>query len=150
MPADNTVCERSEETSVITAHDVELRVGVRVLLERASFRIAPGDRIARVPKSSGRIAARYRLLHGPAKGLSFGAGVTAFSARELTLPNSIAVPGYAVIDAQASYDIGRFSLGISVVNLGGRRAWDPHSYMGYPVVAPNQPRSAYATLKVRM
>lgn len=90
------------------------------------------------------------MLDGPAKGLSFGAGITAFTARELTLPNSIAVPGYAVIDAQAAYDVGRFSLGLSVVNLGGRRAWDPHSYMGYPVVSPNQPRSAFVTLKAHM
>ena len=112
--------------------------------------VAPGDRLARVPRNSGRVAARYRLLDGPAKGLSFGAGITAFTARELTLPNSIAVPGYAVIDAQAAYDVGRFSLGLSVVNLGGRRAWDPHSYMGYPVVSPNQPRSAFVTLKARM
>lgn len=42
------------------------------------------------------------------------------------------------------------ALGVSVVNLGGQRAWDPYSYMGYPVVGPNQPRSAYVTLKVRI
>lgn len=112
--------------------------------------VAPGDRLARVPESSGRIAARYRILHGAAKGLAFGAGITAVTSRQLTLPNSIAVPGYAVIDAQGSYDIGRFTLGVSVVNLGGRRAWDPYSYMGYPVVGPNQPRSAYVTLKARI
>lgn len=110
--------------------------------------VAPGDSLARVPANSGRIAARYRLLRGPAKGLSFGMGITAFSSRELTLPNTIAVPGYAAIDAQAAYDIGRFTLGLSLVNLTGRRAWEPYSYMGYPVVAPNQPRSAYVTLKV--
>ena len=91
---------------------------------------------------------RDKLLQGAAKGLSFGMGITAFSSRELTLPNTIAVPGYGVIDAQAAYEMGRFTLGLSVVNLTGRRAWDPYSYMGYPVVAPNQPRSAYVTLKV--
>ncbi|MGJ0239536.1 TonB-dependent siderophore receptor [Novosphingobium fluoreni] len=112
--------------------------------------VAPGDRLIRVPKSSGRVAARYRVLHGPAKGLAVGAGITAFTSRELTLPNTIAVPGYAAIDAQASYDIGRFTLGASVVNLGNRHAFDPYSYLGYPVVAPNQPRSAYVTLKVRI
>lgn len=112
--------------------------------------IAPGDRIARVPKSSGRVAARYRVIDGSAKGLSVGVGMTAFTARELTLPNGIAVPGYVVIDAQASYDIDRFTLGVSVVNLGGRRAWDPHSYMGYPVVSPNQPRSAFVTLRAKL
>lgn len=112
--------------------------------------VAPGDRLVRVPKSSGRVAARYRVLHGAAKGLAVGAGVTAFTSRELTLPNTIAVPGYAAIDAQASYDIGRFTLGASVVNLGNRHAFDPYSYLGYPVVAPNQPRSGYVTLKVRI
>lgn len=109
---------------------------------------SPGDRVARVPDNSGRIAARYRLQNGPAKGLSFGAGMTAVSARDLTLPNTIAVPGYAVFDAQASYDLGKVTLGLSLVNLTGRKAWDPYSYMGYAVVAPNQPRSAYVTLKM--
>ncbi|WP_294277109.1 hypothetical protein [uncultured Sphingomonas sp.] len=37
-----------------------------------------------------------------------------------------------------------------IVNLGNRHAFDPYSYLGYPVVAPNQPRSAYVTLKVRI
>ncbi|AOS02968.1 TonB-dependent receptor domain-containing protein [Xanthomonas oryzae] len=109
---------------------------------------SPGDRVARVPDNSGRIAARYRILSGPAQGLGVGAGVTAVSPRELTLPNTIALPGYAVFDAQASYDVGRFTMGLSLVNLTGRKAWDPSSYMGYPVVAPNQPGSTYVTLKM--
>lgn len=112
--------------------------------------VSPGDQIARVPKSSGRVAARYRFLHGWAKGLSFGAGVTAYTSRALTLPNTISVPGYAVVDAQADYTFDRYTLGISIVNLGKRKAWDPYSYMGNPVVAPIQPLSAYATLKVRL
>lgn len=112
--------------------------------------IAAGDRLARVPESSGRITARYRVLDGAAKGLSVGAGLSAFTSRELTLPNTIAVPGYVAIDAQASYDIDRFTIGLSAVNLGNRQAFDPYSYLGYPVVAPNQPRSVYATLKVRI
>lgn len=112
--------------------------------------IAPGDRLARVPESSGRIAARYRVLDGTVKGLSVGAGLSAFTSRELTLPNTIAVPGYVAIDAQASYDIDRFTIRLSAVNLGNRQAFDPYSYLGYPVVAPNQPRSVYATVKVRI
>jgi len=110
---------------------------------------APGDNLTRIPQSSGRIAARYRVLDGRLQGLSFGAGVTAFTSRELTLPNTVSVPGYAVIDAQASYDLGRFTLGVSVVNLGGREAFDPYSYFGNAIVAPNQPRSTYITLGTR-
>lgn len=112
--------------------------------------VAPGDELTRVPKNSGRIAARYRVLDGALKGLSFGAGITAFSARELTLPNTVAAPGYAVIDAQASYDFHRFTVGVSVVNLGGREAFDPYSYFGNAIVAPNQPRSAFVTLRAKI
>ncbi len=109
-----------------------------------------GDRLPRVPRHSGRIAARYRFLQGAARGLSLGAGITAFTAREITLPNSVSVPGYATIDAQASHDIGRFTLQLSVVNLGGARTFDTYQYFAFPVVMPTQPRSAFVTLKTRL
>ena len=57
--------------------------------------------------------------------------------------------GYAVVDAQAAYDFDRFTVEFSGVNLAGRRAFDPYEYLGFPVVMPNQPRSAYVTLKAR-
>ena len=109
-----------------------------------------GDRLPRVPRHSGRIAARYRVMAGPATGLSFGAGVTAFTAREVTLPNSVTIPGYVAVDAQAAYDIGRFTLQLSVVNLGGSKAFGTYSYFAFPVVMPVQPRSAFVTLKARL
>ncbi|TWB23405.1 iron complex outermembrane receptor protein [Nitrospirillum amazonense] len=108
--------------------------------------IPVGSLLTRVPKNSGRIAARYRLLDGPAKGLSFGAGLTALSERQLTIPNTVSVPGYAVIDAQAAYDFQRFTIQVSAVNLGGRRAFDTYQYFTNPLVMPIQPRSAYVTL----
>lgn len=108
-----------------------------------------GDTLARIPEHSGRIAARYRFLDGPAKGLSIGAGVTAFSERQITLPNTITVPGYATLDAQAAYDFDRFSIAVSAVNLGGSDAFDPYQYFGFPVVMPTTPRSAYVTVKAR-
>ena len=55
--------------------------------------IPVGDRLPRVPRDSGRIAARYRVLDGPAKGLAVGAGLTAFSAREITLAQQRQCPG---------------------------------------------------------
>ena len=108
-----------------------------------------GDALPRVPKSGGRLAARYRVLNGAARGLSFGAGITALTSRQLTLPNMGTVPGNALVDAQASYDISRFTLGVSIVNLGGSRAFDAYEYFGFPVVMPTQSRSAYVTLKTR-
>ena len=111
--------------------------------------IPTGQALARVPGDSGRIAARYRFLDGPAKGLSFGVGVTAVGPREDTLPNTVTVPADTLLDAQAAYEFGRCTIQISAVNLGGSRAFDPYEYLGFPVVMPTQPRSAFGTLKVR-
>ncbi|PRE45525.1 TonB-dependent siderophore receptor [Burkholderia multivorans] len=112
--------------------------------------IPVGDTLARVPKHSGRIALRYRVLQGPASGLSFGAGMTAFSAREVTLPNSVSVPGYALFDAQAEYRFGRYTIGLSAVNLANRHVYAPYEYLSFPVVMPVQPRSVYVTLKANI
>jgi iron complex outermembrane receptor protein len=109
-----------------------------------------GDKLARVPRNSGRLAGRYRVLDGAAQGLSFGAGVTAVGRRELTLPNTVSVPGMVTVDAQAAYDFGRYTIQVSAVNLTGRRAFEPHQYFGFPVVMPTQPRSGYVTLKIRL
>lgn len=110
--------------------------------------IPVGSRLARVPKHSGRLAAHYRVLSGPLQRLSFGAGVTAFTARADFLPNRVTVPGYTVVDAQASYDFDRFTVTASAFNLGGRKGFDTYEYLS-PVVIPIQPRSAYIMLKAR-
>jgi iron complex outermembrane receptor protein len=111
--------------------------------------IPVGSELPRVPRNSGRVAAHYRVLNGMAKGWSFGAGVTALSARQLTLPNTLSVPGYAVIDAQAAYDLGRFTIQASIVNLAGRNSFDTYQYFGSPLVMPVQPRSAFLTLTTK-
>jgi iron complex outermembrane receptor protein len=113
--------------------------------------IPVGNVLARVPRNSGRVAARYRVLNGPAEGLSFGAGVTGFSARQDTLPNTVLIPGYAAVDTQAAYDFGhRYTIEGSAVNLANRQAYDPYEYFGFAVVMPNQPLSAYVTLKIHL
>ena len=112
--------------------------------------IPVGNFLQRVPRNSGRVAGRYRIQNGAARGLSFGAGVTAFTKRQITLPNTVAVPGYAAVDAQAAYDFGRYTLQGSAVNLTARNAFDPYQYFGFPVVMPNQPISGYITLKIRL
>src|SRR5690606_24609462 len=52
------------ETSVITAHDVELRIGARVLLEQATFRIASGDRIGLVGRNGAGKTTLTKVLAG--------------------------------------------------------------------------------------
>ncbi|RMN81092.1 putative TonB-dependent siderophore receptor [Pseudomonas cannabina] len=105
-----------------------------------------GAGLPRVPRYSGRFAARYRILDGAAKGLGFGAGITALSARELTLPNTVSVPGYALLDAQTSYEFDHYTVSVSAVNLTGRKVFETYQYLGSPVVLPTQPRSAFLTL----
>ena len=109
-----------------------------------------GDKLTRVPKHSGRIAFRYRMLDGAAQGLSFGAGITAVGSRQLTLPNTVSVPGMATVDAQAAYDFGRYTIQVAGYNLTGRKSFEPYQYFGFPVVMPTQSRSFYVTLKVRI
>lgn len=111
--------------------------------------IPVGDTLPRVPKHNARLAARYRILQGAAQGLSFGAGVSAFSAKQLTLPNTVSVPGYATVDAQASYEWDRYTLSLSLVNVTGRKVFDTYQYFAFPVVMPTQPRSGYVTLSAR-
>jgi len=108
-----------------------------------------GDRLRSVPRHSGRIAARYRFLDGQLKGLELGGGLTVTSGRELTLPNTIEVDGMALLDAQASYDFGRTTLSMSIVNLADERGFEPYQYFGGAYVSPTQPRSAYVTLRTR-
>jgi len=111
--------------------------------------IPEGDGLPRVPRHSGRLAAHYRILEGPARGLSFGAGISAVSSRELTLPNTAAAPGYALLDAQTSYDFDHYTVSVTAVNLAGRKVFETYQYLGSPVVLPTQPRSAYLTLTAR-
>ena len=49
---------------MITAHDLELRVGVRVLLEPTSFRIAAGDRVGLVGRNGAGKTTMTRVLSG--------------------------------------------------------------------------------------
>ena len=112
--------------------------------------IPVGNFLQRVPRNSGRVAGRYRIQNGSAKGLAFGAGVTAFTKKEIALPNTLTAPGYAAVDAQASYGFGRYTLQASAANLTARKTFDAYEYFGLPVVMPNQPISAFVTLKIRL
>lgn len=110
--------------------------------------IPVGNGLRAVPRHSGRLAARYRFTGGQMDGFSFGAGLTAVSRRELTLPNTLSVPGNVLVDAQASKQFGAFRVAISAVNLLGEEAFDPYQYFGGTYVIPVQPRSAFVTLGI--
>ncbi|HTU09749.1 MAG TPA: TonB-dependent receptor [Allosphingosinicella sp.] len=106
-----------------------------------------GDQLRAVPRHSGRLAARYRFRDGPLHGLGLGAGISAVSRRELTMPNTISIGGRALVDAQASYDLGPVTLAVSATNLFGARSYEPYQYFGGAYVIPTQPRAFTLTLR---
>jgi iron complex outermembrane recepter protein len=107
-----------------------------------------GQYLSRVPEHSGRIAARYRFLDGALRGFGLGAGMTAASGAYTTLPNTDKTSGYAVFDAQASYETGPFKVSATVTNMTDKLYFQPYLYLNQSVVRPGTPRSAFVTLSV--
>jgi len=52
---------------MIVAHDVELRAGARILVEHATFRVAPGDRVGLVGRNGAGKTTLTRVLAGEAQ-----------------------------------------------------------------------------------
>ncbi|MEM1131323.1 MAG: TonB-dependent siderophore receptor [Pseudomonadota bacterium] len=109
--------------------------------------IPAGDALPRVPEHAGRFAGRYRF-DGALDGLELGAGVTAASATEITLPNSFRSDSYVVFDAQASYDLGPARIGVRIDNIFDEEYFLAYQYLAQAVVRPGNPRSAFVTLGV--
>ena len=109
--------------------------------------IPVGSRLRAVPRHTARLAGRYRFLDGGLQGLEIGAGITAVSKRELTLPNTLSVEGQTLVDAQLAYDLGPVTLGLSITNVLNDKGYQPHQYFGGAYVYPTQPRSAVVTAR---
>jgi len=77
---------------------------------------------------------------------------------EGTTPGGYAIPETSsatrtdtpVIEVPQSVFGRRYTIEGSAVNLVNRQAYDPYEYFGLPVVMPNQPLSAYVTLKIHL
>ena len=108
-----------------------------------------GQQLSRVPEHSGRLAARYRFTEGTLKGFGIGVGMTAASGAQTTLPNTDKTKGYAVFDAQASYETGPFRISASVTNLTNKLYFLPYLYLNQSVVRPGTPRSGFVTISVK-
>ncbi|MDX2238919.1 MAG: TonB-dependent siderophore receptor [Hyphomonadaceae bacterium] len=106
-----------------------------------------GDRLPRVPEHASRLAGRYRFS-GALDGLGLGLGLTYASAAEITLPNTERGDDYVVADAQASYDFGRWRIGLSIENIADEEYFIPYQYLAQAVVRPGAPRSAWLSLDV--
>ena len=57
-------CIPTERLSMISAHDIELRAGARLLLDSAAFQVAPGDKIGLVGRNGAGKTTLARVLAG--------------------------------------------------------------------------------------
>jgi iron complex outermembrane receptor protein len=119
----------------------------------ADTQLPIGARLPRVPETSGRLAVRYRFS-GALDGLGLGAGLTYSQEAATAFPNPFSADfprvfdsdAFLIADLQASYDTGRYRIGLSVENLFDETYVVPYQYLGQEVVRPGQPRSVFATL----
>jgi iron complex outermembrane receptor protein len=76
-----------------------------------------GKRPLNVPDQTAALWAFYTLRDGPLAGLGFGGGVRYVSDTAGTPDNSLMVPDYTLVDAAASYELGRISRGLDGTKL---------------------------------
>jgi len=64
-----------------------------------------GSQVATVPQNQGALWVDRTLQTGPLRGLGFGAGLRYTGFSWGNAPNTILIPGYALLDAMLSYDL---------------------------------------------
>ena len=86
-----------------------------------------GNILQNAPRHSGSIWTVYEIQHGALQGLSFGGGVQARSYRYVDPSDDVILPGYARLDATASYEFGpsrsdlkRYRVAVNIQNLTNR------------------------------
>ena len=87
-----------------------------------------GNILQNAPRHSGSVWSVYEVQHGSLRGLSFGGGVHAFTYRYVDPADDVILPGYARVDAMASYVFGpshkdeqRYRIAVNIQNLTNRR-----------------------------
>ena len=109
-----------------------------------------GNRLANVPKNGGRVWTTYSLLSEPRR-LTFGAGLTARSAREGDMANDYLLPGYATLDLMASYSFPvrksslRFQVNVS--NLLDRTYYEASGAFWRSYILPGRPVAVMSSVR---
>ncbi|HTT23926.1 MAG TPA: TonB-dependent receptor [Candidatus Sulfotelmatobacter sp.] len=113
-----------------------------------------GNIFQNAPRNSGSIWSIYEVQHGPLTGLSFGGGVQALSYRYVDPSDDVLLPGYARVDAGASYvfgpsrhDVKIFKISANIQNLTNRRYFESGSTP--TVIFPGSPIDVWSQLEVR-
>ena len=113
-----------------------------------------GNVFQNAPRHSGSLWSVYDMQHGALRGLSFGGGLQAYSYRFVDPSNSVILPGYARLDAMASYVFGPtlknekpLKLSVNVQNLTNRRYFESGNTPN--VIFPGSPVDVWSRFEVR-
>ena len=117
-----------------------------VVAQDNTYRV--GAKLQAVPADSGRLWADYKFLDGSLRGVSLGAGLYAASRQAVTLDNAFFTPGFATVDAKASYTIGAWTYAVTGKNLTNALYFEPYLFLDGRV-RPSNSRSVYATASTR-
>ncbi|MEO0974772.1 MAG: TonB-dependent receptor, partial [Pseudomonadota bacterium] len=144
----DVVYEPTPQLSVLaSAAYVDARNETDIVSFGAIF--AEGSRLARVPRTSARVATRYRVAEGPLGGLGVGFGMSYADDAPLTDANLFTSDEHVVFDLQADYAVtDAISLSFNVINLFDRDYFKPYQYLQQPVARLGQERSAFLRLGV--
>jgi iron complex outermembrane receptor protein len=110
-----------------------------------------GNRLSNVPKNGGRIWTTYSLLGGEVRRLTLGGGLTARSAREGNMENDYLLPGFATVDAMASYSFplnkSNLTLQVNIHNLLNRNYFEASGDFFRGRIAPGSPTAVVSSIR---
>ena len=110
-----------------------------------------GNRLSNVPKNGGRIWTTYSLLGGEVRRLTLGAGLTARSVREGDMKNDYLLPGFATVDAMASYSFplrkSNLMLQVNIHNLLSRDYFEASGDFLRGRIAPGSPLAVMSSIR---
>jgi iron complex outermembrane recepter protein len=110
-----------------------------------------GNRLANVPKNGGRLWTTYSFLGGEPGRLTLGAGFTARSVREGDMKNDYLLPGFATVDAMASYGFrlgkSNLTLQVNIHNLLNRNYFEASGDFLRGRIAPGSPFAVMSSVQ---
>jgi iron complex outermembrane receptor protein len=110
-----------------------------------------GNRLSNVPKNGGRIWTTYSFLGGEVRRLTLGGGLTARSVREGDMKNDYLLPGFATVDAMASYSFpfskSNLTLQVNIRNLLNRNYFEASGDFLRGRIAPGSPLAVMSSIR---
>jgi iron complex outermembrane recepter protein len=110
-----------------------------------------GNRLANVPKNGGRLWTTYAFLGGETRRLTLGGGLTARSVREGDMKNDYLLPGFATVDAMASYSFplnkSNLTFQVNIHNLLNRDYFEASGDFFRGRIAPGSPLAVMSSIR---